>query len=66
MIGIRHNNSGDTVGAENLVERFALQRNWIDKISAARSQDASRVKVRFNGRIIGVPKSEVWGDLVEV
>ena len=66
VIGTCHNNSGDTVEAEKLVERFALQRNWIDKISAAGSQDASRVKVRFNGRIIAVPKSEVWGDLVEV
>ena len=66
MIGICHNNSGNPAGAEKLVERFALQRNWIDKISAAGSQDASRVKVRFNGRIITVPKSKVWSDSVEV
>src|SRR5260370_37582382 len=66
VIGICHNHSGNTAGADKLVKRFALQRNWINKISAAGSPDASRVKVRFNGRIITVPKSEVWGDSVEI
>src|SRR6266404_8362424 len=66
VIGICQNNSGNTAGDDKFVERFVLQRNWINKISAAGSQDASRVKVRFNGRIITVPKSEVWSDSVEI
>src|SRR5437763_17017381 len=66
VIGICHDNSGNTAGGDELVRRFALQRNWINKISTAGSQDASRVKVRFNGRFIAVPKREVWGGSVKI
>ena len=66
MIGIRHNNSSNTAGIDKLVKRLALQRNRIDKVSAVRSHEASRVKIRFNGRIITVPNAEIRSDSVEI
>ena len=59
VIGIRHNDSRNTAGSDQFGKRFAPQRNWIDKVSAVRSPEASRVKIRFNGTIITVPNAEI-------
>src|SRR6266516_3423374 len=40
VVGTRYNNSRNTTGTNKLVERFALQRNWINKIRTVASDKA--------------------------
>ena len=56
----------DMFGEMQLRKRFILKRDWIDKVNAVRSHEASRVKIRFNGRIITVPNAEIRSDSVEI
>jgi len=66
VIRARHNDSRNTGGTDKLVQRFALQRNWIDKAGTVGSQEACRIKFGFNGWIITVPKSEIRSNSVEI
>ncbi len=66
VIRARHNDSRNAGGTDKLVQRFALQRNWIDKAGTVGSQEACRIKFGFNGWIITVPKGEIRSDSVEI
>ena len=66
MIGIRHNDSGNTAGTNELVKRLGPQRNWIDKIAIIGRHKASRTDFRFDGGIVTVPNGEIWSDYVKI